>query len=535
MFAVLRPFWGWQKKIVAGILAWLVTAMVPCVVAGDSLELVRLFQKNTMPGSGEIRTSYANFSYKPYERQELYFSILIPNNEWRDLPVSIEPETIQQDTEQLIPLAKQMAPENEKGEAKIEVAYMRMSREIDLYDYVQIFLENNKEAFDLLMRRKGHYNMRTVDELLLASEQNAKSYVARLTFSRHGDRIFLVSGSALESEFERYAENFTAAAVSFTPVESSPDGYAEKMATFTSTGTPRMQFDYPEPWTCAELRELPVGRTGVDIKLRGRNDEDQTVSTYGYIHVSAFSGENGTAPDQILADVKKDFQHMPISLDQCILKADVQPELTAPLGKLERWNGVAKGKSGEAGFLVLPRGDDFIVMGLFTMRPEDNLLTWSHTWRVFEIIANDLIPESIDLSAIKHRTLPAKNQLKNIVADTMNDFVQAVGKGNFDDFYNRISTLFKVQITPARLYAAFKGFASIKELEQFQQHAPIFKEGICIDKDGMLEVSGHYPMQPQATAFRLSYIQEQNDWKLLGIHVVMQEMPSNEKQPPEEN
>jgi len=49
------------------------------------------------------------------------------------------------------------------------------------------------------------------------------------------------------------------------------------------------------------------------------------------------------------------------------------------LGKLERWNAVVNGSPGEAAFLVVPRRDDFIAMGLFSMRPEDNLLTWSHT------------------------------------------------------------------------------------------------------------------------------------------------------------
>jgi hypothetical protein len=525
MNALLRPLFRWPKKVSVGFFAVLSLAIAADAVAIDSLELLRVFQKNRMPANQVIRESYTNFTYKPYDRQELSFSILIPNNNWRDIQLSIEPGTLQQDAQQLIPLAKQMAPEGEKGEAKIEVAYMRLNMEISLYDYVNIFLQNNKDSFDLLMRRKGRYSQRAVEEVLLASEQNSTRYLARLTFSRHGDRIFLVSGSALESEFMRYAETFTAATVSFSAVKNSPNAYAEKMSNFSSRGTPKLRFHYPQTWTLEELQELAVGRNGVDMKLSVRNEEDQPVLTYGYIHVSAFSGNIHKSPEQILMDLKNDFERMPLSLDTCILKADIFPKLTNPLGKLERWNAIVKGNLGEAGFLVLPKGDDYIAMGLFSMRPEDNVLTWSHTWRIFEIIANDLSAKSIDVSSLKHCTLPSENRLHRIASDTMDDFTQAVGKGNFDEFYDRMSTTFKLQATSARLYGAFKGFAKIKEMEQVKQHAPILEEGICIDKDGILKVSGYYPTQPEATTFRLSYILEQNDWKLLGIHVAMKKMP----------
>jgi hypothetical protein len=371
--------------------------------------------------------------------------------------------------------------------------------------------------------------MRTVEELLLTSEQDSKSYIARLTFSRHGDRVFLVSCSALESEFMRYAENFTAAAVSFAVVKNSPNSYAEKMAVFTSIGRPKIQFNYPERWTNEELQGLSGGRTGVDIKLTVRDEKDQPVITYGYIHVSAFSENMGKTPYQIMASLKKDFEEMAISMDTCTLQADIMPKLAAPLGKLQRWNAIVKGSPGEAGFLVVPKGGDFIAMGLFSMRPEDNLLTWSHTWRVFEIIAGDLTGKTIDLAKLKNHTLPSENRQKKMAGNTMDDFTQAVRKQNFDDFYDSISNTLKLQVTSARLYGAFKGFEKVKAMKQWGQHAPILEKGICIDKDGILKLNGHYPTQPEATTFRLSYIQEQTDWKLLGIHVAMKKMSPDDK------
>ena len=46
------------------------------------------------------------------------------------------------------------------------------------------------------------------------------------------------------------------------------------------------------------------------------------------------------------------------------------------------------------------------------------------------------------------------------------------------------------------------------------------------DKDGLLGLNGHCPTQPQATTFRLTYMLEQTEWKLLGIHVAMKKMPA---------
>ena len=160
MLTSKKPLFRWPKKFSMGVLALLVLAVTPIAAAEDSLEWLRIFHKNKMPTNQEIRESYTNFTYKPYEREDLSFSILIPNNGWRDIRISVEPETLQQDEQQLIPIAKQMAPESEKGEAKIEVHYVRLNMEADLYDYVSMYLDGNKDDYDLLMRRKGQYNRR---------------------------------------------------------------------------------------------------------------------------------------------------------------------------------------------------------------------------------------------------------------------------------------------------------------------------------------------------------------------------------------
>jgi hypothetical protein len=523
MVSSIGPLRRWCKKGVTGAVL-LVLAMASDVGAADFLESLRLFQNNKMPDTQQLRQSYANVTYRPLERREISFSIAIPKEGWRDIPVTISLDTLQQKAFQLILLARQLAPENEAGEARIEVFYSRLNMEMHLYDVVTMFLQKNRDYFTVLMRRKGRYNKRSVEEVLLTSEQEGKNYMVRLTFSRHGDRIFLVMSSSHESVFNRYAQSFAAAAVSFAVVEQSPSPHAEKMGVFTSIGRPELQFNYPESWKIKELQGLAKGRTGVDINRVAQNDNTQHVTTYGYIHASAFSKQAGRTPDRILTEIKKDFEAMPISFHTRSLEADLMPELAAPLGKLEKWDVVVGESPGQAAFLVLPHRTGYVALGLFTMRPEDNLLMWMHTWRVFEIIAGDLTGKPVVLVKLKHHTLPDASGLKGLVTGTMAHFTRAVMKQNFDDFYTAISNTFKSQTTEAKLQQAFRGFAKVSALDRLDRYDPIVEKGIRVDKAGLLTVSGHYPTQPEATTFTLTYIFEQTEWKLIGIHVAMKKM-----------
>ena len=176
---------------------------------------------------------------------------------------------------------------------------------------------------------------------------------------------------------------------------------------------------------------------------------------------------------------------------------------------------------------MLPKGTACVALGLISMRPEDNTLAWLHTWRVFERIAQRCSAgPTVHLTKLKNFSLPADQQLKTLAAGTMKAFAGSVLKGNFDDFYADSSSHFKVQMTAAKLYQTFRGFTAFRELDGLSQHTPVLEEGACLDKDGLLKLNGHCPTHPQATTFRLTYMWEQTEWKLLGIHVAMKKMPA---------
>ena len=77
VFSLIKPLSRWHRNLSVRVVALLVLALVPGALAAGSLEFLRMFQKNKMPSKQKIRQSYTNFTYKPYERQELSFNKLI--------------------------------------------------------------------------------------------------------------------------------------------------------------------------------------------------------------------------------------------------------------------------------------------------------------------------------------------------------------------------------------------------------------------------------------------------------------------------
>jgi len=519
-----------RAKVVAQVLAVSLVFTVamgtmtkaPVLFAADAVAPLRAFQMNNLPSEQQIKESYFNFTYKPLKRKDLTFNLLIPRG-WRDIRLSVPAKMLQEDTRRMVPLAEQVAPGDDKDSARIQVAYTRMGVEISLHDLMDQYFKENK--VDVLIRRRGTYNRREIDEVVSRLYKGSTSFLSRLTFSRHGDRVFVVSGSARESEFVRYAPAFAAAAVSFTVHQKGSQAYAVPMAVFVSAGKPELKFHYPKSWEIEEHKDLPAGQTAVDMHLVTRDENKKKVTTYGFIRVEGLSGGSGATPDGILANLKKNFQRISLSYDQCTLKADLISKQAYPLGKLEKWDVLVKGVPGEVAFLVLRHQSDYLGLGLFSMRAEDNLVAWMHVWRVFEIVANDLTGKHLPVARIKSLSLPSKSEVKELAAATMADFANAAQKQDFQTFYAKLSTELQIQATPAGLRQAFMGFAKQKELGALNQLDPVIENKICLDREGLLKLIGHYSTTPQRTTFRLTYIHEQASWKLLGIHVAMKKAP----------
>jgi hypothetical protein len=509
------------KKVRWVLLFGLLFIVVP--VKPDSKEFVDIYQvflKNELPSNQQIKESFINLSTIPFQRKELAFSLLVPKD-WRDNPLKVSPEVLEYDTENMVPVTLQLAPKDEKGNARIEVAYIRMERELDISDLVDFYLEAND--LKVLMRREGTYNQRKIEEALIYSENVSKSYMVRMTFSRHGNLVFLVSGSAIESEFLRYSQIFAAAAVSFTLQQKQSTLYVEPMDTYVSTGQSSLEFKYPQNWHLKEAQDLPAGKWGVNISLPAQGERGNTGKTAALVHIKWIDQSIGEKPEKMLNDLTKDFESISVDFNHLTLEADLDSNLDAPLGKLKKWEAVLSESQIEVSLLVWPKGSSYLALGILTPSPQVSRYTWMHAWKVFDIIASELIEKQLPLIRIKNLNLPQEDWLADRALRTMSIFSWGVMNEDFSRFYADLAPVFQASTAPQKLLQTFKRFKQREELNELEKHVPVLDHPIWINEAGELPLSGCFSTRPRNTCFEFIYKHAQEEWKLVSIHVFLED------------
>lgn len=116
--------------------------------------------------------------------------------------------------------------------------------------------------------------------------------------------------------------------------------------------------------------------------------------------------------------------------------------------------------------------------------------------------------------------IPDLGALKELTADSMEAFSNAVATKDFTAFHKQISALWREQITPAKLKSIFATFIEQEiDLTPALQLTPQFAQPASLDEDGVLVIHGHYDTRPSAVQFRLKYVNERSTWKLVGLKV----------------
>jgi hypothetical protein len=124
--------------------------------------------------------------------------------------------------------------------------------------------------------------------------------------------------------------------------------------------------------------------------------------------------------------------------------------------------------------------------------------------------------------------VPDKSEIKKMTEETLTSFGEALKEKDFSTFYEDIASIWKKQTTPEKLLESFKSMAGpnfdvlgiVKELK------PTFDPPAEVNSDGVLIVRGYYPTKPNHVVFRLKYIEEEEEWKLVGINVKTEEAGS---------
>lgn len=118
---------------------------------------------------------------------------------------------------------------------------------------------------------------------------------------------------------------------------------------------------------------------------------------------------------------------------------------------------------------------------------------------------------------------PPDEKVQSLVKNTLLDFSDAVQKDDFSDLLARSSRPFKDSASQEKMRENFKdfiiskaNFASVKDLTATFNQPPSIKRSNDYD---MLVADGYFPTKPNKTKFVFKYIDEDGDWKLIGINV----------------
>ena len=117
--------------------------------------------------------------------------------------------------------------------------------------------------------------------------------------------------------------------------------------------------------------------------------------------------------------------------------------------------------------------------------------------------------------------VPDKDELRSLVNDSMDSFGDALNDKDFSGFYLDIASVWQQQTSAEKLSEAFKDFYG-KDIDisaAIQDKDPVFDKPAAIRPDGVLVVQGHYATKPNRIVFILKYVNEEEDWKLVGIDV----------------
>ncbi len=124
--------------------------------------------------------------------------------------------------------------------------------------------------------------------------------------------------------------------------------------------------------------------------------------------------------------------------------------------------------------------------------------------------------------ALRAAEVPDEADIRTMTEDSLRSFGQGLKDKDLSEFYDDIAVAWQKQITAEKLTEIFSKFFD-KDIDLpaiVDQLEPVFKPAPAIDSSNdVLVIKGYYPTKPSRLNFQLKYLEEEGDWKLVGINI----------------
>ena len=155
-------------------------------------------------------------------------------------------------------------------------------------------------------------------------------------------------------------------------------------------------------------------------------------------------------------------------------------------------------------------GDGGVVPLTITLVKEED------SWKIYAIER----PEAgSPTSSNSPPSVPTASEQLALVQATTAAFSKALDEGTMSHFYGQVSRLWQEQTSVDELDQLFSAFLEQGITLAVDSWQPQLDQEPRIDENQVLILVGHYPSQPQQLHFDYSYVQEDNNWALIGINV----------------
>lgn len=169
---------------------------------------------DNLVSDAQIKEGFFNMRITPLDDPKLYLEVLTPKD-WESRPLTVSKSQIANDDQAQVPLAD-LGPPN-APEISTQIKYMRVQPGVSPEDFLLSFAKMT--GAEIVLRQHADYKGRKAEDALFKkiSADTKKEMYSRITTSKRGDYMFVISSTVPQADYEKWKRIFGIAAVSFNP------------------------------------------------------------------------------------------------------------------------------------------------------------------------------------------------------------------------------------------------------------------------------------------------------------------------------